>query len=66
MRHDDPAYYRQRALQEERAAREATCAEARERHEELASLYDFRASLLATLSDLLPQKSPEPATADAR
>lgn len=66
MQHDNLAYCHQRALQEERAARDATCVEARERHEELASLYDFRASLLATLPVQLPQNSPEPATADAR
>lgn len=65
MRHDDSAYYRQRAFQEEQAARDATCAAARERHQELASLYGFRASLLATLPDLLPRNSPEPATVDA-
>lgn len=65
MTQDDARYYQQRASQEQRAARNATCAAARERHEEMAALYRFRGRLLATLPDLLPHKGLEPATVDA-
>jgi hypothetical protein len=66
MTQDDASYYRQRASQEQRAARNATCAAARERHEELASLYRFRATLLAaTLPEFRPLESPVPARAAA-
>lgn len=65
MTKDDVSYYRQRASQEERAARNATCTVARERHEELAALYRFRATLLAPAPELLPQKTLEPAAVAA-
>lgn len=35
-------YFRRRLWQEKRAARQATCAEARVRHEELATAYRLR------------------------
>lgn len=40
----DRAYFLRRALQEQEAAFNASCAEARERHEELAAAYRFRCS----------------------
>lgn len=42
---DDRAYFLKRALQEQEAARLATCPEARCRHEELAAAYRFRCEL---------------------
>ena len=43
VRADDADYYRRRALQEQIAAQKATCAAARERHDQLAAMYRFRA-----------------------
>lgn len=43
VRADDADYYRRRALQEQIAAQKATCAAARERHDQLAVMYRFRA-----------------------
>ena len=48
MRHVDAGYYRRRALQEQLAAQTATCAAARQRHDELAAMYGFRAAILTT------------------
>lgn len=45
---DDAEYYRRRALQEQLAVQNATCAAARQRHDELATLYGFRAAILTT------------------
>jgi hypothetical protein len=39
---NDRAYFLRRALQEQEAARLATCPEARHRHDELAAAYRFR------------------------
>ena len=39
---NDRAYFLRRALQEQEAARLATCSQARNRHEELAAAYHFR------------------------
>lgn len=39
---EDRAYFMRRAIQERDAARRASCPEARERHEEMASLYRMR------------------------
>ena len=39
----DADYYRRRALQEQIAAQKATCEAARERHDQLAAMYRFRA-----------------------
>ena len=39
----DADYYRRRAMQEQIAAQKATCAAARERHDQLATMYRFRA-----------------------
>jgi hypothetical protein len=44
---DDRAYYLRRALQEDEAARIATCSQACERHLELASAYRLRCLLAA-------------------
>lgn len=41
---DDQVYFRRRALEEDKAARNASCEEARERHTELAALYRDRCS----------------------
>jgi hypothetical protein len=46
MTMEDEAYYRYRARQEEEAARIATCSEARDRHDELASAYRLRSRLI--------------------
>ena len=48
MREDDVSYCRRRALEEQLAARKATCEVARERHDELATMYQFRATMLST------------------
>lgn len=57
MRHDDAEYYRRRALQEQLAAQNATCAAARQRHDELATMYRFRAAILTTDPGLRPEES---------
>lgn len=44
-RADDFAYYRKRARQEQIAAQKATCKAARDRHNQLAAMYHFRASM---------------------
>ena len=41
-------YYRQRALEEQVAAGEAACEEARRRHDELATMYRFRAAMMSS------------------
>lgn len=43
----DTTYFQKRALQEENAARAATCPKASERHAELAAMYRYRCQLLA-------------------
>lgn len=48
MGHDDAIYFRERAVQEQVAAQKATCEAARLRHEELATMYRFRAAMLTT------------------
>jgi hypothetical protein len=48
MRKDDAAYYRSRALQEQIAAQRASCGVARDRHDELATMYRFRAAMLSS------------------
>lgn len=48
MKRDDAGYYRRRALQEQQAAQKATCSAARQRHDELAMVYRFRAAMLTT------------------
>lgn len=42
-------YFRRRLLQEEEAARNATCQVARDRHEELAEAYRLRSRLIVAL-----------------
>jgi hypothetical protein len=49
---EDRTYYLRRALQEDEAARVATCREARERHLELASAYRLRRLLAADQESL--------------
>jgi hypothetical protein len=46
-RADDADYFRDRAVQEQVAAQRATSAAARERHDELAVMYRFRAFMLS-------------------
>ena len=48
MREDDASYFRRRALQEQLAAQKATCKVAKDRHDELATIYRFRAAMLTT------------------
>jgi hypothetical protein len=48
MHEDDAAYFRRRALQEQLAAQLATCDAARVRHDELATMYRFRAAMIAS------------------
>lgn len=51
MNHDDYAYFRSRAVQEEEAARSAACDAARERHLELADAYRARCILILATMD---------------
>jgi hypothetical protein len=46
MRNDDVRYFTRRALQEQLAAQQAKCESARQRHDELATMYRFRAAML--------------------
>ena len=48
MIEDDANYFKRRALQEQVAAQRATCKVARDRHDELATMYRFRAAMLTT------------------
>ena len=48
MGRDDTAYYRKRAIEEQVAAQNASCEAARERHEELATMYRFKTAMLTT------------------
>jgi len=48
MIEDDVSYCRRRALQEQLAAQNAKCGVARDRHDELATMYRFRAAMLTT------------------
>jgi hypothetical protein len=48
MVENDATYFRRRALQEQVAAQAAVCNSARERHDELAMMYRFRAAMLTT------------------
>jgi hypothetical protein len=43
---DDLRYFAQRATEEDVAAKNATCAAARERHEEMADMYRLRGPIL--------------------
>lgn len=65
MRRDDAVYYSRRALQEQLAALNASCAAARQRHDELATMYRFRAAILATDPDLRLEEKHTMATVDA-
>ncbi|HEX6219141.1 MAG TPA: hypothetical protein VFZ35_07700 [Sphingomicrobium sp.] len=47
MRSDEAEYCRRRALQEQLATQKAVSSAARQRHDELATMYSFRARLLA-------------------
>ena len=55
VRANDSDYYRRRALQEQTAAQKATCEAARERHDQLAAMYRFR----ALMGSDEPQSGPE-------
>jgi hypothetical protein len=57
MNRDDATYYCRRALEERLAARKATCAAARERHQELATMYQLRADTLAAGAELRSEES---------
>ena len=48
MTEDDATYFRRRALQEQLAAQNAASNVARDRHDELATMYRFRAAMLTT------------------
>ena len=48
MTEDDATYFRRRALQEQIATQVATSKVARDRHDELATMYRFRAAMLTT------------------
>lgn len=56
----DRAYFLRRALQEQQAARNAACPEARERHEELAAAYRFKCSESVAFVRLVPREPAEP------
>jgi hypothetical protein len=51
MREEDASYFRRRALQEQIAAQKATCEAARQRHDELAMMYRFRAAMLTNIPE---------------
>lgn len=46
MAEDDATYYWRRSLEEQLAAQKATCQAARERHDELATMYRFKAFMV--------------------
>jgi hypothetical protein len=48
MIEDEATYFRRRALQEHLAAQNAASKVARDRHDELATMYRFRAAMLTT------------------
>lgn len=56
MRHDDAEYYRRRALQEQRAAQDATCGAACDRHHELAMMYRLRTAMLTAGPEWLDER----------
>ena len=47
---DDISYFARRAREEDQAAKQATCAVARERHEEMEDAYRFRCMLARQLT----------------
>jgi hypothetical protein len=47
MRRDDESYYRGRAIEERTAAQNATSGAARKVHDQLATMYRFRAAMLS-------------------
>ena len=63
VRADDADYYRRRALQEQIAAQKATCAAARERHDQLAAMSRFGALMGSdepvSASEPVDEKVPE-------
>ena len=61
MKQNDTEYYRDRAIQEQIAAQNAKCDPARERHEELAAMYRFRAAMLTTYPSYWVQVASESA-----
>ena len=68
MRANDASYFRARALQEQAAAQRAISEPARVRHDQLATMYRFKASMVeggpAWISDHLPELSPEAESLD--
>lgn len=59
---EDQLYYLRRLIQEDLAAARASCAAARERHEELAALYRARCSEeIADLAAQAEEEQPNPA-----
>ncbi len=57
---DDQSYFRRRALEEDKAARNASCNAARLRHTELAALYRGRCSSPTIRRAFQPMVSHEP------
>ena len=58
MKRDDAEYYRRRAIQEQLAAQRAICSAARDRHDELATMYRFRAAMLTRAPEVWLEVSP--------
>lgn len=57
---DDAGYFHARALEEQIAARNANCAAARFRHDELAAMYRFKELLLKSVALRLAEtRSPD-------
>lgn len=56
----DESFCRRRALEEDVAARTASCAIARERHQEMADMYRFRAEMLTPHLSIRPRGSAVP------
>lgn len=59
MHEGDVSYWGRRAIEEQVAAQKATCEAARGRHEELATMYQFRAAMLSTRPECWESGQPE-------
>ena len=62
---DDQSYFRRRALEEDKAARNASCDAARIRHTELAALYCVRCSSPTIRRAFQPMVGHEELTCDS-
>lgn len=65
-RADDTGYFRSRALQEQVAAQKATCEAARDRHDQLAAMYRFRALIASSQHQFEPETARQRNCRDGR